>query len=275
MTTKEIFSQGVKYSNLTSFIKKQKKATRQNLLARENKIRKGLKTLQDKQDQAEKKKSDIRNGKEFNLSGVEYRKLQEKAESILACFHSNYSMGEYRWLRIGEKVFATSHNLREYAKSCKYSPNYGTIEITLTMNQLRQIEIIGGIPTIKHENSKISKCSILRDSSTKKYVNTIELDDSFYITADYHGLSYEECLDWRKQRALRLISNRIQNQETENKLKKFVGFQHSVQAGNCEIGTKAFAEKHGLDPEMGYSLKYLKELDKNNHFIDRILTNIS
>ena len=52
---------------------------------------------------------------------------------------------------------------------------------------------------------------------------------------------------------------------------KFVGFQHSINAGNCESGTLQFAKQHNLNKNMGYNLAYLISLDPNNSYIRKML----
>lgn len=42
---------------------------------------------------------------------------------------------------------------------------------------------------------------------------------------------------------------------------KFVGIQHSEKVGNCNEGAMAFAKKHNLNPEMGYTVEYLLSLE--------------
>ena len=44
-----------------------------------------------------------------------------------------------------------------------------------------------------------------------------------------------------------------------------------INAGNCEIGTKAFAVRHNLNVEYGYNLSFLLKMEPTNEYLLRLL----
>jgi hypothetical protein len=62
----------------------------------------------------------------------------------------------------------------------------------------------------------------------------------------------------------KLLAKRIQAMND----KAFVGIEHIRKTGACEAGIKAYIDRHGLNPELGYNLGYLKSLE-NSPFLKR------
>lgn len=212
------------------------------------------------------------------MSLKKYENIKEKGYAICNCFNSGYSMGGIIAVVInidGKNIRLTQTDTREeYAKSSKYKATHGYNEFVLTIKQLEQIEIIGGVPTIKQDGNKIAKCLILLGRGSKNNYN-ISFQESF-VTKDFHG-TYNECLAWRKKQYLQCLKersgvlyNRLMMVRKEEVLNRFVGYKHSIDAGNCKVGTQAFAQKHNLDISFGYKLGYLFELDPNSYFVQRV-----
>lgn len=234
----------------------------------------------------EKFKQDKNDADYLKISVKKYRELKIKAYNICKCFNAGYSMGGSisLYIRQNKKSDCTLRYLEnfddrhEYSKNCRYKAIHGYNRITLTIKELEQIVIIGGIPTIKLTNDKISECLVLVGTGYKNNYN-INFTKAF-LTGTYHAKTYQECVDWRnkmyiqrlKERDSTLVARATDNRKRES-LKRFVGFEHSIKVGNCEIGTKAFAQKHNLDIRFGYRLGYLMELEPTSPFVQKLINN--
>jgi predicted ATP-dependent endonuclease of OLD family len=95
-----------------------------------------------------------------------------------------------------------------------------------------------------------------------------------FITSTYHSDTFDGCENWRKDEYLRKIKERIFVNENRNVLTKFIGLKHSLKVGNCEIGTKMFAQRHNLDVNNGYRLDYLLSLEPNNIFVNKLIKSL-
>jgi hypothetical protein len=82
-----------------------------------------------------------------------------------------------------------------------------------------------------------------------------------FLLGESHGLSLEEAqaYETRKQ-----IARHLQAMND----KAFVGIEHIRKTGACEAGIKAYIDRHGLSPELGYNLGYLKSLE-NSPYLKR------
>lgn len=264
---------GAKSHTYKSVVRKLPKIEREYFEKHQNFILNKLKQSEEKEQAKILKDLQKENAKKFNMSVKEYSALKEKASILLECLNTGHSMGCYRTLRMNGEEFATNHYLATYSKSYRFEPTYGDIEVNLTKKQLREVEIIGGIPTIigspTEENPKVRHCTILKQSGSKQYYKLKW--KGCYITSDFHGSSVDMCEQWRKQQAERLLNIRTSKNREKANLSRFVGLQHSIQVGNCKAGTEAFARKHGLNPEWGYRVDYLISLE-DSRFTRRLLS---
>ena len=93
--------------------------------------------------------------KTFGMNPTEFLKLQEKAELILNYFETGHSMGCYRVLQLKFKgkilKFASNDKLFTYSNSCRYSPTYGQVAITLTKKELQEIEVLSDRWTLTNQ----------------------------------------------------------------------------------------------------------------------------
>lgn len=72
----------------------------------------------------------------------------------------------------------------------------------------------------------------------------------------------------RKQRRLEAAKSRKEKQFLlKHSSSVRVGFQDSLDAGNCRAGSLEFAKRHGLDPEAYYAPAKLLHLEPNNERI--------
>ena len=201
-----------------------------------------------------KKQRDKAEAKRWKMSLREYTELQQKAERILNDFHTGHSMGCYRQLRLNGKVFARYNILEEYANSSRYTPTYGGLCIDLNKAELKRIEQIEGVWTIKGKGNRAKWI----ESTGRKHRYEVKLVRGWLI-GQSHAPTIEEAERLERLKALR--EKGIDG--------RFIGLKHIKQAGACMVGIKAFAERHGLNLKYGYNLKYLKELEDNS-FLNKI-----
>jgi hypothetical protein len=206
--------------------------------------------------------------------------LKDKAYYVAKCFNMGYSMGNLITVsvKVKDKTFTlNSFDTRDnYASSSKYKAIHGYYDIVLAINELDSIQIIGGIPTIVLSKEKIAPCKSLISKSSKQNFK-IEMKDMF-LTETFHGNTIESCKEWRRKRVIQLQKDRINKcseqvkEEIKQKnLKRFVGFQHSINVGNCDTGAKIFAQRYGLDTNLGYRLDYLISLEPTNVYLNKVL----
>lgn len=221
-----------------------------------------------------KKDSEIAN--KLKVSVKKYYSFLELGEKIAQCFDACYSMGGIInvYIKHGENdvLVGTKNDKQEYAKSSKFKAIHGYNEIIISKKHFEKLEIIGGVPTIKLENSKISKCLMLIGKGHKNKYEILFKEG--FITNTYHSETFEGCENWRKNEYLRKIKDRNFVNENRNVLTKFIGLKHSLKVGNCEIGTKMFAQKHNLDIDNGYRLDYLLSLEPNNIFVNKLIKSL-
>lgn len=183
-----------------------------------------------------------------------------------------YSMGSN--IRIGfNTVIENDDRTQEYSKSCKYRPTHGGYFLKLTLNELKNIHVIGGLVTYIEpgQKSKVKKCWWYSGSGSKNRWELVKKHG--YIFAGFH----HELKDWALAGGLRNIENKKQSEKRakiealteKQKAKKFAAalrkqytYQDSLNAGNCEIGTKAFILRCGLDISKKYRGKFLLETAK-------------
>lgn len=188
--------------------------------------------------------------KRFKMSLSKYVKLLNKAKNILADFNSYRSMGEYKYLKLNGVIFTSNHVLNDYAKSCKWKAKYGEIIINLTKKELIEIENIEGLWTIKNEDGS---AKWLITPSTKYNTGPI-WEDGFLFKTTHSIISLDQAIYNQKRKDL------ISKSE-EDKRKLFVGIDHIRKTGACDPGIRAFCYKHDLNPEHGYTIGFLLDLN--------------
>ena len=145
MKKKEILNllknNGVKVTNLNSFISKARKSVRQELEGKKDKILKWMEVAEKKATLSAQKAAEKTKAKKFCMSRAEMLRLEEKAKDILSGLHTGHSMGCYRRLFINGELFAENDCLDTYSNSCTWVETYGSIEIHLNKAQLRRIVI--------------------------------------------------------------------------------------------------------------------------------------
>lgn len=193
----------------------------------------------------------------LKVSYKTYLKLKEKSGIILDMFRTGYSMGEYKSMHVkGTYVIFNKHILRTYSRSCKYKPTYGSIKIVLSLSELKSIQIIEGVPTIKLKNNR---CKWLQSSGNKGGYG-VSWEYGWLVGKSHSAVSLAHALELDRARTIKLLSG-----------KRFVGYQDLKAIGACDPGIVAFCTRFGLNSDYGYSVEYLKEIAPEfNHYFNRL-----
>ena len=149
---------------------------------------------------------------------------------------------------------------QEYAKSCKYRATHGRVNLRLSPADLRNTVVIGGLIThiFPNQKSLVKKCYWYVGKGSK---NNFQLAvECGYIFAGFHAKTKEAAkiggqknLDYQKEQSKKA--------ETWAKaLRLQYSYSDSINAGNCEAGTKAFALRNNLDTSKKYRGSYLINL---------------
>lgn len=178
-----------------------------------------------------------------------------------------------------DKKIILSQDTREYysGRGNKYNKTiaHGYVSISFTKKEAKKMQLIGGVITIlgKNIDNHIKEATVILIEGND--YNTYLSRKKEYITAGYHGETIEDCHNWRKIEAQKLQLKRKGLADSEIKMElakyKYVGFKHSIMAGNCKSGTEQFAKQHNLNPKYGYNLAYLISLEPNNYYLQRML----
>lgn len=188
-----------------------------------------------------------------------------------------YSMGStvsVSFLSGNNWVYFCDDRTSKYSNSCKYRPTHGSVKFHINnASELRKIHVIGGLVTIIEpgQKSKVKKCSWYFGEGSKNRWNLSKIDG--FICGDFHASTKEAAKEGfeRNEKSRKEYEKRqILAQKTEQQKKKLFAaalrkqftFQDSLFAGNCEVGTRAFILRCGLDINKKYRGKYLLEIAK-------------
>ncbi len=181
----------------------------------------------------------------WGLSLRKHQDLQQKGKQILRSFSSGYSMGDRKTLVINGNTFCSLSSCQTHAKSCKWAPLHGEVTIRLSMKQLKSLELIEGVWTIR---GKDNACSWLACEGFQRKFRVVIAEG--FLVGTSHGKLLAECEASEAVKAEKL-------REAAKSLFRFVGIIDRLSAGACEPGVLSFCSRHGLDPSMGYRLDYL------------------
>lgn len=189
---------------------------------------------------------------------------------------TGYSMGEYKRVVLNisksECIAACKNTTKDYSNSCRWKPTYGDVTLHLNLNELRSIEIICGVITIidvNQKNKSVKSCTVISSTGSK---NTYKLTrEKMFLAGDYHSKTKEGAKEGAKrneeQRKEKERQQKLEvkfKKEFEVKFKKAARlqycFQDSLNANNCEIGSKAFCLRVGISIENKYRGSYLLKL---------------
>lgn len=197
-----------------------------------------------------------------------------------------YSMGSIIRVKCGK--FSVSDDRTEtYSNSCKFRPTYGGYIHGFTPSELRNISVIGGLVTSIYPNqrTKVKKCYWYSGEGKKQHWQLTKIEG--FICGDYHSLSKiaaKDGFERNEKRRKETEKRQILAQKTEAQkaklfakaLRKQYSYQDSINAGNCENGTKAFALRLQIDLNKKYRGKYLLDLAKEKssssiYYVERMI----
>lgn len=224
--------------------------------------------------QAEQEAAKVKAAK-FNISVAELERLELKANQMLKSFSTGYSMGEMKRLYVNDQLLYTRDETEEYARSCKYRANHGSLRIDLNKTELRNIQNIEGVWTIVNADGT---AKWLQESGSKHRYHIAWVTGYVYGTTHSTDSLEAAKSDQAKKDALQK-ENQAKKEAYEKAIAKsnirFVGFEHIRALGACTPGIEAFCKRHNLNIKHGYTLGYLKSLNdslgqryfESNHLI--------
>ena len=174
-----------------------------------------------------------------------------------------YSMGGEVRVRFS-KLTGVYDNRESYAKSCKYRPTYGDYSVKLSLDELRNIQVVGGLVTyiFPNQRSKVKRCWWFSSKGLKNHFELTRVQGFLY--GDYHSTNKDKAAREGKR-----IEENIRLQAKEKALKERCmrkalrlqyTFSDSLMAGNCEAGTRAFCMRLSLDATKSYRGNFLIKL---------------
>ena len=145
-----------------------------------------------------------------------------------------------------------THDTRQqYARSCSFKPTHGGYLLKLSVDDLRNIQVIGGLVTYIHpgQKSKVKKCYWHSNTGSKQHFVLTKV--SGYVYGGYHSLLKSTALEKGTENIKRQKEAAKQKAISEKMYKKALNslytFEDSLKAGNCEAGTRAFAMRCKID----------------------------
>jgi len=167
-----------------------------------------------------------------------------------------YSMGSFVKVRFNS-ICATDDRTQEYSNSCKYRAAHGIVELKLTIEDLRNIQIIGGLVTYIYPNqkSKVKKCYWYTGIGRKQSFQLKK--ENGFIYAGFHALD-KNAAKLGGEANIRREKEKIVLEKKFNKACRMqYSLQDAIDAGNCEAGTRAFALRLNLNTECVYRGNFL------------------
>jgi len=244
-------------SLLSSIIKKAQKKTGlktenpEVLLRNIKKIKAREQKRAAKEAEKARKEKEAQNAKYFKITIKEYRELIEKADNIGVDFSSGYSMGELVkiYLKGYDRPLLVRDDTSSYSGDWEGRETHGLIKITFTKKDIRSIERIENLWTVKEGHGY--KAKWLESKGQKQFFELYWKEG--YLVGSSHGATKEEALQYQRAKEDAGIGQYSDDD--------FVGVEHLKKIGACWPGIKSFCQRHGLNPEYGYRLGYLKKLN--------------
>jgi hypothetical protein len=216
------------------------------------------------------------------LESMRYVKLKSIGDALP---RTGYSMGEQIYVQCG-RYTATSDRRMHYPGG-KYKPTHGCYRLTLTHSEFLRTSVIGGLVTTiaPKQTGKVKACSWYVGHGEKKDFRLVKQDG--FVCGTYHAATKKVALDGHRRilanakRASANAKKYLRSQARYAKMHKKAlnmrySFADSIEAGNCEAGTKAFALRCRLDMNKAYKGSYLLSMvDKyklsTGSFVERMI----
>lgn len=171
----------------------------------------------------------------------------------------DYSMGSVVSLYVNKYLRFTHDRTSSYANSCKYRPKHGSVRLSLTFDEFKRAQVIGGVLTILPKtNRKLKKGEWFEGKGSKQYFQLQRVQG--WIYEGYHSTDRGRAIAGGK-RNIELRKKKEANDKAYKKaLRRQYSFADSVQAGNCAAGTRAFVQRCGLDAEKKYRGSFIVQV---------------
>ena len=201
--------------------------------------------------------------------------IAKKATKLVNCIpDEGYSMGSIVNLHVGKTTYKDDRR-RYYSNSCRYKENHGRVDAYISAEEFRYAYAIGGLLTIIYpQKSKVKKCTWFEGHGNKQYFEIKRVQG--WIYGGYHSIDKKRAL----QRGTELIEKMLLAEKREKAIAKAkrrqYTFQDSLDAGNCEAGTRAFVLRLGLKSNRKYRGEFLlKEAHKKSsssvYYVERMI----
>lgn len=191
-----------------------------------------------------------------------------------------YSMGGVRKIIVNKYLQGIYDDCSDYSNSYKYKPTHGFVSYKIKADDLKNYSVIGGLITYIYpsQKSKVKKCFWIEGIGKKQNFELVKIEG--FICYNYHGTDKKNVLSKGIESEKRDKEQKKQDEKiSKNKAKALnclFGFKDSLDAGNCEVGTRAFILRCKLEINKKYKgrtlLKIANEKSTNSvHFINRML----
>ena len=177
-------------------------------------------------------------------------------ELVQALPDEGYSMGSMVTLYVNRYLSFQHDRTQEYAKSCKYRAQHGRVRLTLTFDEFKRAQIIGGVLTIlPNTNRNIKKVEWFEGIGSKQYFEIKRVQGWLY--EGYHAHTKELAIAGGNLNVERRKQKEASAKAYNKVLRRQYTVADSLSAGNCEAGTMAFILRCGLNSERKYRGAFL------------------
>lgn len=181
-------------------------------------------------------------------------KLQAVADALPTTGHS---MGSIQRVKlIASNLEAKCERCEHYSRGCKWAPTYGELVLTISAKRLDAVQIIGGLVTIVGGRTRtpgVRHAEWIERVGNKSSARLEWRKGFLHVKGRYHHIDIEHCAaignDLARCRAIQEKAEKEHAAKVKKmpKCAELIGYRDSILAGNCDPGTKAFAQRHGLD----------------------------
>ena len=183
---------------------------------------------------------------------------------------TGYKMGDLRQVQFANLI--GEYDDREYySQSCKYKAQHGSVKVNLTLEELRNCQVIGGVVTFVEpgQKGKLKECIWIDSIGVRKTFKIERVKG--WIYGNYHHVYKDIAIKYGRDIEKRDKERRKEEKQREKRYLEYkkaqkkaakclYSFADSIKAGNCETGTRLFARKFNLDVTAIYTGNYLLKL---------------
>ena len=182
--------------------------------------------------------------------------ISRKAIKLARCLSDEgYAMGSVVNLHVGKTTY-TDDRRKYYSNSCRYKENHGRVDVYISVEEFRYAYAIGGLLTIIFpQKSKVKKCTWFEGHGNKQHFEIKRVQG--WIYGGYHSIDKKKALVRGTELIERMLIAEKQEKAIAKAKRRQYTFQDSLDAGNCEAGTRAFVLRLGLKSDRKYRGEYL------------------